>query len=56
MQLVERAELTLDEPASDILPELAAKGVLEGFDESGKPITRKPRRPITLPKWKCSRR
>jgi methyl acetate hydrolase len=48
MQLVERGKLTLDEPASDILPELATKGVLEGFDASGKPIMRKPRRPITL--------
>jgi CubicO group peptidase (beta-lactamase class C family) len=48
MQLVERGKLTLDGPASDIVPELATKGVLEGFDASGKTITRKPRRPITL--------
>jgi len=48
MQLVERGELSLDGPASDIVPELAARGVLEGFDASGKAITRKPKRPITL--------
>jgi len=48
MQLVERGKLTLDGPASEVVPELAAKGVLEGFDASGKAVTRKPRRPITL--------
>jgi CubicO group peptidase (beta-lactamase class C family) len=48
MQLVERGELTLDGPVADIVPELATKGVLEGFDASGRAITRKPRRPITL--------
>ena len=48
MQLVERGKLTLDGPASAIVPGLATKGVLEGFDSSGKAITRKPRRSITL--------
>ena len=48
MQLVERGKLSLDKPAADVVPELATKGVLEGFDPAGKPITRKPRRPITL--------
>jgi CubicO group peptidase (beta-lactamase class C family) len=48
MQLVERGKLSLDAPASQVVPELAKKGVLEGFDASGKPITRKPKRPITL--------
>lgn len=48
MQLVERGKLTLDGPASDIVPELATKGILEGFDSSGKAIMRKPKRPITL--------
>src|SRR4051794_14876480 len=48
MQLVERGKLTLDAPASNIVPELATKGVLEGFDASGKPVTRKPGRPVTL--------
>jgi CubicO group peptidase (beta-lactamase class C family) len=48
MQLVERGKLALDSPAFDIVPELATKGVLEGFDSSGKAITRKPKRPVTL--------
>jgi len=48
MQLVERRKLTLDRPASDIVPELGTKGVLEGFDASGQAITHPPKRPITL--------
>ena len=48
MQLVERGKLSLDAPAADVVPELATKGVLDGFDASGKAITRKPKRPITL--------
>src|ERR1041385_4449454 len=47
MQLVERGKLSLDAPAADIVPELASKGVLEGFDSKGQAITRKPKRPIT---------
>jgi methyl acetate hydrolase len=48
MQLVERGKLSLDKPAAEVVPELAGKGVLEGFDAAGRPITRKPARPITL--------
>jgi CubicO group peptidase (beta-lactamase class C family) len=48
MQLVERGKLSLDRPAADIVPEIGARGVLEGFDKDGKPITRKPRRAVTL--------
>ena len=48
MQLVERGKLSLDGPASDVVPELGTKQVLEGFDASGQAITRKPKRPITL--------
>jgi len=48
MQLVERGKLSLDAPASDVVPELATKGVLEGFNPAGKPIIRKAKRPITL--------
>ena len=40
MQLVERGKLTLDEPVSKHLPELAKLNVLEGFDSAGKPILR----------------
>src|SRR4051794_15948806 len=36
MQLVERGKFTLDGAASDIVPELGTKGVLEGFNASGK--------------------
>src|SRR5216110_3450940 len=48
MQLVERGKLSLDAPAADVVPELAAKGVLEGFDAKGQAIARKPVPPITL--------
>jgi CubicO group peptidase (beta-lactamase class C family) len=48
MQLVERGKLSLDQPASDVVPEIGSKGVLGGFDDSDKPITRKPKRPVTL--------
>jgi methyl acetate hydrolase len=48
MQLVERGRLALDRPIADVLPELAAPQVLEGFDAAGRPILRRARRPITL--------
>jgi methyl acetate hydrolase len=48
MQLVERGKLSLDEPASKHLPELANLNVLEGFDKAGKPILRPARKPVTL--------
>jgi methyl acetate hydrolase len=48
MQLFERGKLSLDRPASDVVPTLAAAQVLEGFDSSGKPRLRAPKRPITL--------
>src|SRR5438046_8630106 len=48
MQLVERGNLSLEKPASDVVGELAAVKVLEGFDAAGKPRLRAPRRPITL--------
>ncbi len=48
MQLVEQGKLALERPASEIVPELAAAKVLEGFDGSGRPQLRPPRRPITL--------
>src|SRR5436853_1230272 len=37
MQLVERGKLALDSPIGDVLPELAAAKVLEGFDAGGEP-------------------
>jgi methyl acetate hydrolase len=48
LQLVEREKLSLTEPASRHLPELASIRVLEGFDGSGKPKLRAPKTPITL--------
>jgi methyl acetate hydrolase len=48
MQLVERGKLSLDGPIADVLPELAAPQVLEGFDASDEPKLRPATRPITL--------
>jgi CubicO group peptidase (beta-lactamase class C family) len=48
MQLVERGKLSLDRPATDVVPELARAQVLDGFDGAGQPRLRAPRRPITL--------
>jgi methyl acetate hydrolase len=48
MQLVEHGKLELDRPIADVLPELAAPQVLEGFDAAGEPKLRPARRPITL--------
>jgi methyl acetate hydrolase len=48
MQCVERGSLSLDQPAGEIMPELAEPKVLEGFDAAGKPILRAARRKITL--------
>jgi len=35
MQLVEQGKLSLDRPIAEVLPELAAPQVLEGFDAAG---------------------
>src|SRR5712692_2537042 len=43
-----RGRLALDRPVGDVLPELAAAKVLEGFDAAGEPKLRPARRPITL--------
>src|SRR5580704_6815267 len=48
MQLVERGKLALDTPIAGVLPELADKQVLEGFDAAGTPRLRVAKRPITL--------
>ena len=48
MQLVEQGKLALDRPIADVLPELAAPQVLEGFDSAGEPKLRAAARPITL--------
>jgi CubicO group peptidase (beta-lactamase class C family) len=48
MRLVEQGTLSLDRPIADVLPELAAPQVLDGFDAAGEPQLRPARRPITL--------
>jgi CubicO group peptidase (beta-lactamase class C family) len=48
MQLVERGQLQLDSPAAEVVPELSKVQVLEGFDASGTPQLRPPKRAMTL--------
>ena len=48
VQQVERGKLGLDGPIAEVLPELRAVQVLEGFDAAGNPQLRPARRPITL--------
>jgi len=48
MQLVEQGKLELEAPASAVVSDLAQAQVLEGFDASGQPRLRAPKRPITL--------
>lgn len=48
VQCVERGLLDLDTPAAEVLPAIGELGVLTGFDAGGRPLTRTPRRPITL--------
>jgi methyl acetate hydrolase len=48
MQLVEQGKLALEQPIGNVLPELAAPQVLEGFDDAGAPRLRPAKRPITL--------
>jgi methyl acetate hydrolase len=48
MQLVEQGKLALDRPIGDLLPEIAAPQILEGFDAAGEPKLRPATRPMTL--------
>src|SRR6201999_2065453 len=48
MQLVEQGKLSLDAPIGNVLPDLAAPQVLEGFDAEGEPKLRPAKRAITL--------
>jgi len=48
MQLVEKGKLSLDQPAREMVPQVGAARVIDGFDSAGKPKLREPRRPITL--------
>src|ERR1700749_2711716 len=48
MQPDKEGKFQLDRPVGNILPELSAPQVLEGFDDSGAPRLRPAKRPITL--------
>ena len=48
MQLVEQGRLDLDAPAAGVVPYLGEVEVLEGFNDDGRPRTRRPRGAITL--------
>ena len=48
MQLIERGTMKLEQPAGELVAELASPQVLEGFDASGQPRLRPARRPITV--------
>jgi CubicO group peptidase (beta-lactamase class C family) len=48
MQMVEQGKLKLDQPAGEIIARLGKLEVLAGFTESGDPILRPPKRPVTL--------
>lgn len=48
MQLVEEGLVALNDPAGKYVPEIDQIQVLEGFDAAGQPITRAPKRRITL--------
>lgn len=48
VQCVERGLLDLDAPAARVLPAIGELGVLTGFDAEDRPLTRAPKRPITL--------
>src|SRR5712675_862982 len=48
MQLVEQGRLALEAPIGNVLPDLAAPQVLEGYDAKGEPKLRPARNPITL--------
>ncbi|MDZ4251155.1 MAG: serine hydrolase domain-containing protein [Sulfuritalea sp.] len=48
MQLVEEGRISLSDPARKYAPEIGELQVLEGFDATGRPQTRPPKRDITI--------
>jgi methyl acetate hydrolase len=48
MQLIERGKIKLEQPAGELVAELASPQVLEGFDASGQPRLRPARLPVTV--------
>jgi methyl acetate hydrolase len=47
-QMLEQGRFELDQPAEEVLPQIAGHKVLTGFDAAGKPILRDPRRKLTM--------
>lgn len=47
LQCMEDGKLDLDAPVKDLLPEIGALQVLDGFDSAGKPKLRAPKRDVT---------
>ena len=47
-QLLEQGRFTLDQPAEEILPEIANHQVITGFDADDKPILRRPKNKVTM--------
>lgn len=48
MQLVEKGKIGLNDDIRDLVPQLKAMQILEGFDDEGKPVIRDNKDPITL--------
>lgn len=48
LQLVERGKLSLDEPVAKHLAAFENLEILDSFDATGKPVMRKPNKPVTL--------
>jgi CubicO group peptidase (beta-lactamase class C family) len=48
MQLIEQGKLDPEQPAADILPQLATPSVLDRFDAHGAPVLRPAKRPIMV--------
>ena len=48
MQMLEAGKLSLDQPAGEVVPDLAKPQVLEGFNDAGKPSLRPAKGNITL--------
>lgn len=47
-QMLEQGRFELDQPAEEVLPQVAGHKVLTGFDAAGKPILRDPKRKVTM--------
>ncbi len=47
-QMLERGLFSLDQPAEEVLPEVANHKVLTGFDADGRPVLRAPKSKITM--------